>query len=162
MHEICDLVIVPPGFDDNPNRCFKLPFLACEALTSEVFAITRHLFKESENESQSYAKSQKVLPNFGFTTQKFPLFDKLMSFFDGPDACLKKKGFLNPTLGGYINKIVSFWMIKRTDVFLDYLTKRKNLVQQFFNHLYLTQCVTDLIVRLCTIQDIKNANPTNY
>jgi hypothetical protein len=75
---------------------------------------------------------------------------------------LKKKGFLNPTLGGYINKIVSFWLIKRTEVFLGYLTKRKNLIQQLFNHLYLTHCVTDIVARLCTIQDIKAVNPTNY
>ena len=46
--ELCDFVIVQPGFNDNPSRCFKLPFIACEALTSEVFAITKHLFKETE------------------------------------------------------------------------------------------------------------------
>ena len=91
-----------------------------------------------------------------FQVKSYLILDKLISFFDGPDACLKKKGFLNPTLGGYINKIISFWLIKRTDVFLSYLCRRKNLIQQFFNHLYLTHCVTDLIVRLCTLQDINS------
>jgi hypothetical protein len=52
--ELCDFVIVQPGFNDNPSRCFKLPFIACEALTSEVFAVTRHLFKETEEDFQKY------------------------------------------------------------------------------------------------------------
>ena len=61
MLEICDFVTIQPGFNDNPSRCFKLPFIACEALTSEVFAVTSHLFLESEAETKAITKLSKKL-----------------------------------------------------------------------------------------------------
>jgi len=70
--------------------------------------------------------------------------------------------YLNPTLGGYLNKILSFWLIKRPEQFLNYVISKKGFVQALFNHLYLTQCVTDLLVRLCTVPDIKRVNKADY
>ena len=69
---------------------------------------------------------------------------------------------MNPTLGGYLNKILSFWLIKRPEKFLNYVITKKDIVKSLFNHLYLTQCVTDLLVRLCTVPDIKGVNEDDY
>lgn len=50
------------------------------------------------------------------------LMDKLISFYEAPDPHLKHKvRYLNPTLGGYLNKILSFWLIKRPEQFLNYV-----------------------------------------
>ena len=46
--------------------------------------------------------------------------------------------FLNPTLGGYLNKILSYWLIKRPEKFLAFVISKKDFVQSLFNHLYLT------------------------
>jgi len=45
---------------------------------------------------------------------------------------------LNPTLGGYLNKIVSFWLIRDTEPILNYILKSRTIVESLFNHLYLT------------------------
>ena len=83
------------------------------------------------------------------------LLDKLISFYEQPDPHLKQKvRYLNPTLGGYLNRVLSFWLIKRPEQFLRYVIRKKDFVQSLFNHLYLTQCVTDLLVRLCTVPNI--------
>jgi hypothetical protein len=47
--EICDYLIVEPGFDDSPQRCFQLPQIACECLTSDQIQIVMdHLFDPVE------------------------------------------------------------------------------------------------------------------
>ena len=83
-----------PGYNDSPERCFKLPFVACEALTSSVPAIKNALFKEGE------------------ATKEF--WDTLFSFFtkSDPSIAIRKEDQekLNHTLGGYINKVVTFWL----------------------------------------------------
>ena len=35
MIQVADYVILEPKFSDSPERCFQLPFLACEVLTSD-------------------------------------------------------------------------------------------------------------------------------
>ena len=80
------------------------------------------------------------------------MLDRLVSFFLAPDPQMKADSkYLNPTLGGYLNKILSFWLMKRPEDFIAYIIKKRDLIQSLFNHLYLTQCVTDLLVRLCAI-----------
>ena len=82
-----------------------------------------------------------------------------MSFYFLPDPQLTLDGkYLNQTLGGYLNKILSFWLMKRPMDFLAYIIRKRDLVESLFNHLYLTQCVTDILVRLCTIPKI-NGTP---
>ena len=89
--------------------------------------------------------------------------DKFISFYEQPDPHLKHQvRFLNPTLGGYLNKIFSFWLIKRPEKFLQYVISKKDFVQNLFNHLYLTHCVTDLLSRLCTVPDIKEIPESDY
>ena len=44
--EMIDFVIREPKFTDNPARCFKLPFIACETLSSDISAIEKSLFND--------------------------------------------------------------------------------------------------------------------
>jgi hypothetical protein len=81
--------------------------------------------------------------------------DKLLSFYEAPNP-IHKKGAkqLNPTLGGYLNKIISYWLLKMPQVLLLYLSdddRRLKIVENMFNHFYLSHCVTDLLVRMLTI-----------
>jgi|LauGreDrversion4_2_1035121.scaffolds.fasta_scaffold752842_1 hypothetical protein len=42
---------------------------------------------------------------------------------------------------------------------LKYLCSSKRsskLVESLFNHLYLSECVTDILVRICTVPDLKD------
>jgi hypothetical protein len=72
---------------------------------------------------------------------------------------------LNHTLGGYFNKIISFWLIKETQGLLSYVVREKNIIipslfdSQLWGH---TSSVTDLIVRLCTVKDIQGLDPEAY
>ena len=79
----------------------------------------------------------------------FPILNKLLSFFS--EASWLKPKQLNITLGGYVNKILSFWLIKRPIVMLHYLMKKKDFIAHLFFNLELGSCVTDLLVRLCTV-----------
>ena len=48
MLQVADYVILEPKFSDSPERCFQLPFLACEVLTCDGWPVTATLFNESE------------------------------------------------------------------------------------------------------------------
>lgn len=63
---------------------------------------------------------------------------------------------MNHTLGGYFNKVVSFWLIKETEKVLDFIIKQRNIIQCMFeSELWgLTNCITDILVRICTVRDI--------
>jgi hypothetical protein len=88
------------------------------------------------------------------TNQEVSVLDKLISFYFAPDPQLKDGKKLDVVLGGYLNKIISYWLIKDPDYIMDYVTetsRRFELIDCMFSHLYLSNCVTDLIVRFCTI-----------
>ena len=52
-----------------------------------------------------------------------------MSFFLAPDPQMKADSkYLNPTLGGYLNKILSFWLMKRPEDFIAYIIKKRDLI----------------------------------
>jgi hypothetical protein len=42
------------------------------------------------------------------------VLDKILSYFSSPSPSQKQVPYLNETLGGYINKIISYWLIKET------------------------------------------------
>lgn len=46
MLQMADYVILEPKFSDSPERCFQLPFLACEVLTCDVWPVAATLFNE--------------------------------------------------------------------------------------------------------------------
>lgn len=104
-----DYVIIEPEFSASPARCFKLPFVVTEALCSGSSHILRVIFEDD---------SQQIL-------------SKLFSFLEGAKN-------LNYTLGGYFNKIVSFFLLKETDRMIAFVIQEKNIVQLLYNHLYLT------------------------
>lgn len=164
MLQIADYVIQEPKFSDSPHRCFQLPYLACEVFTTDCSAVTAVLFNEVTPNLADIGYNLKQLEMVQFEKQsKYVLMDKFVSFYEQPDPHLKHQvRFLNPTLGGYLNKIFSFWLIKRPETFLKYVIAKKDFVQNLFNHLYLTQCVTDLLSRLCTVPDIKGVPETEY
>jgi hypothetical protein len=87
-----DFIIEEPKFSDAPIRCFKLPFTAAEAFCTDVEIIRT-----------------EVVGN----TDTYPVLTKMFSFFRGADnehSSVKRP--LNITLGGYVNKIASYWLIK--------------------------------------------------
>ena len=87
-----DYLIYEPSFSDSPSRCYKLPFVVCQALSVD----NEHM--------------QSILFGHG-NPQHSKVLNKLFSFISQP---LKGKE-LNATLGGYFNKVLSFWLIKRPD-----------------------------------------------
>ena len=46
MLQVADYVILEPKFSDSPERCFQLPFLACEILTCDEWPVTHSLFND--------------------------------------------------------------------------------------------------------------------
>lgn len=138
--QIVDFLIIEPSFDDDANRCFLLPQLACECFSSEQMELfVNHLFDANELRA---GKSLQVI-------------DKLLSYFLAADPTYNKTAkHLNSTLGGYINKIISYWLKQKPEIILSYLAEansRCDLIDSMFNHLYLSNCVTDLLVRFCTV-----------
>jgi hypothetical protein len=65
--EMVDFVIKDPEFEDDPDRCYKLPVIACECLMSDQMSMfTQHLFAESTNDEMS-------------------VLEKLISFYYAPE-----------------------------------------------------------------------------
>ncbi|CDW80337.1 UNKNOWN [Stylonychia lemnae] len=135
--QMVDFIIIEPGFSDSPARCFKLPFVVTEAFICDNDHIKRLIFN----------------------TENTEILDKLFSFIRTPSNNGRR---LNPTLGGYLNKIVSFWLIRDSELILRYIIKNISIIESLFSHLYLTQCVTDILVRLCTVKNIQSINPDEY
>ena len=51
--EMADLLIQEPKFTDNPERCFQLPFIACETLSLDIKVISESILgQEPEEESK--------------------------------------------------------------------------------------------------------------
>eukprot|EP00347_Sterkiella_histriomuscorum_P003094 403365611 len=138
VEQMIDYLIIEPSFSDSPIRCFKLPFVVTEALIAD----------------------NRCLTSIIFNNQDTKILDKLFSYIQQP---VNPNQQLNSTLGGYLNKIVSFWLIKDTQNILAYIIKNKTaIINSLFNHMYLTQCVTDLLVRICTVRNIGTVPLQDY
>ena len=137
--EMVDLVIKEPEFIDTPTRCYNLPFIACEAFINETMGMI----------------AEHVLPD----DDDYSVLTKMFTFFEAPDPYLKKDvPELNPTLGGYLNKIFSFWLMKQPRKFLNFISQGQRttkIVQNLFSHLYLSHCVVDLLVRFCCVPNLQ-------
>lgn len=100
-----DYLIDEPGFDDSAVRCFKLPFIACEVFTFENTPVKRALFNEDDIDEE---------PKDNQKPRYFEVWDKIFSFFKIVQRGVEStEEDLNVTLGGYVNKVVSYWLIKR-------------------------------------------------
>ena len=114
-----------------------MPFAATEALCTDVDHIKNSIF------SDNYA-----------------ILEKLFTFITGNNF-VHGGTTINHTLGGYFNKIVSFWLIKEPQRMLDFVMSQRQIISSMFEtHLFgLSSCMTDLIVRFCTVRDIQGLNP---
>lgn len=117
--KVADYIIEEPDFNSDPNRCYRLPFIACELFTSDVPAVTKHLLNELPSSKNKKKHSSKMLIEI-FQNQEYPVLAKILSFFNKPAHWYESKQ-LNVTLGGYVSKILSFWLIKRPAVILIFL-----------------------------------------
>jgi hypothetical protein len=125
-----------------------LPFQATEAFCTDVEHIKKALFPDVPESD-------------------YRLLQKLFSFITNPHLPSTRSAAsntLNHTLGGYFNKIVSFWLIKETRKMLEFLINQRFIIATMFEtHLFgLSSCVTDLIVRFCTVHDIHGMDPVKY
>jgi hypothetical protein len=82
--EMVKLVVTEPTFNSSPARCFKLPFVATQALCVDTPFIAAAVMDD-----------ERVL-------------NALFEFINLPEEVQ-----LNSTLCGYFNKILSFWLIKK-------------------------------------------------
>jgi len=69
---------------------------------------------------------------------------------------------LNPTLGGYVNKVLSLWMLKRPDEMASFFCEQKARVLSVTRHLYLGSCMSDLLVRICSIKGVSKQLLSEY
>lgn len=83
-----------PSFNANAQRCFKLPFIAQQALCVDSQFIVSKVAEDPEC---------KILK-------------ELMKFVAVPEEVQ-----LNSTLCGYFNKILSFWLIKKPEKMISFL-----------------------------------------
>ena len=127
--KVVRLITEEPQFNDSPNRCFKLPFVATSALCVD-------------NEH-----NRDIL----FNDPNFDVLNELMKFID-----VREEVQLNSTLCGYFNKIISFWLIKKPNEMMNYIKQRQNLINNLIDHIYLNSSIIDVIVRICCIQGLDN------
>ena len=63
--QIVDYLVEEPGFNDDAERCFKLPLIACECFTSDAIPMfVGFLFNPDE-----------------ISANKMPIWDKILGFF---------------------------------------------------------------------------------
>jgi hypothetical protein len=146
-----DFVTIEPNLlTVTPQRCYKLPFQATETFCTDNDHIKKALFPDEPEPD-------------------YRLLSRLFSFITSPHMPVHAtrsaaSNTLNHTLGGYFNKIVSFWLIKETRKMLEFLMNQRFIVATMFEtHLFgLSSCVTDLIVRFCTVRDIHGMDTAKY
>ena len=80
----------------------------------DVWPVKVALFGDEESLAQYNLKQRRTLKLLQEENRtRYVLLDKLVTYYEQPDPHLKQKvRYLNPTLGGYLNKILSFWLIK--------------------------------------------------
>ena len=94
LEVVVEMVIKEPRFNDSPERCFRYPFVATEALCVDNEHIIKSLFEDPDCK----------------------LLHKLMSFVK-----VDEDTQLNSTLCGYFNKILSFWIIKKPNEMIKFI-----------------------------------------
>ncbi len=123
------LVIEEPTFKDSSSRCFKLPFVAQEALMISNDHVIDALFED----------------------EKWELMSTLFSFVRVPEETQ-----LNSTLCGYFNKILSFWILKKPEKMVEFMEQNVNCVNDMIEHIYHNASMVDILIRICCIKDISD------
>jgi len=84
------MITTEPSLSDDYKRCFSYPFIVSQMLTTDCKLTSSKIISKERD------------------------YDHLMKIFE-----YFSKGNNNPTLGGYVNKAISFFIAKKTqDVFL--------------------------------------------
>ena len=132
MIQMANFLINEPDFEDSHERCFKLPYLACEVFTRDNWLIPTSLFNEQCLEIVEFKYDVRQLKQLVAKKQSdFFLLDHLFSFYAAPSPYLNADSAttqLNLTLGGYLNKVFGFWLIKRPDLFLTFLDQKPAVI----------------------------------
>ena len=81
---LIEMITVEPSLADDYKRCFTYPFVVSQMLTLDC----KYVFEKVMGKDRDYA----------------PLLKVFEYFF---------KGGSNPTLGGYVNRVISFFLLKR-------------------------------------------------
>lgn len=105
--ELVNFLVEEPPFNASQDRCYKLPYVACEILCIDNdFVRDKILFpiKEARQEDQMDISQQEPDRD---------VLSKLFSFITIQSKEHELTEKLNPTLGGYLNKILSLWLIKK-------------------------------------------------
>ena len=141
MAQMADYIVEEPNvLTDSLNRCYKLPFVAAEALCTDIEHVRAALFDG--------------------------VLDRLFTLVTCPEQqkAGRLTGSINQTLAGYFNKIVSFWLIKEPQRLLAFVISSKEIVSSMFEHHMwgLTSSITDLLIRFCTVKDIQGLDPSAY
>lgn len=58
---------------------------------------------------------------------------------------------LNPTLCGYFNKIVSYFLIKAPNQMIDYFAEDTDRYMNIVKHIYLNTAMVDVVIRICAV-----------
>ena len=125
--ELVDLISIEPPFDANACRCFKLPFVAQQALCIESEFIMSQVIEDPE----------------------FKILNRLMQFISVPEEVQ-----LNSTLCGYFNKIISYWLIKKPAPMVKFFDLNQHYLNDIVEHVYLNSSIIDIIIRIFCVQDL--------
>jgi hypothetical protein len=88
-----------------------------------------------------------------FEDSDFKVLGQLFTFVEVPEEIQ-----LNSTLCGYFNKIISFWLIKKPELMIDYFGNNPQHMTNLLEHIYLNSSIIDLVIRICCIQGL----PSSY
>ena len=127
--ELVKLISIEPPFNANAQRCFKLPFVAQQALCVESEFITEQVVGDPEH----------------------VVLNQLMQFISVPEEVQ-----LNSTLCGYFNKILSFWIIKKPGQIVEFFNRNQRYLNDIVEHVYLNSSIIDIIIRIFCIQGLSD------
>lgn len=125
VSEMIDLLLYEPGIWSTSIKSFKTPFVIWETLWKDIDSLTDKLLDPDNN---------------------YELFLKLVLYFTQDKQDLEL-GVLNQTLASYVSKIITFLWLKRPIAVLSCMETQTDIIDNFSKHLYLTECLADLIIK---------------
>lgn len=130
IKEMISMLLEEPSIGNTSIKSFKIPFIICEVFCMDIEHFTTHLLSP-END--------------------YDLFITLLSYFTQPVSALDV-GRLNQTLACYVAKIVTFLWLKKPNEALECLAMHQETVVKMAEHLYLTECVADMLVKFVCLR----------
>ena len=154
VKEMIDILLTEPSLSNTNIKSFKIPFIICEVFWLDVDHFTDKLLNSESN---------------------YELFMKLIGYFKRGDSSLllagqdesaqidssgmaditlpfDNDGLIEQTLAWYISKIITFLCLKRPDQVVDWVSKNLHLIEALTNHMYLTEWISDILVKLVCLR----------